>query len=520
MTWPLGRVTDVVIPASDDVHFSIWRLAWVAHQLPSDPQHLFDANIFHPAKGTLALSDAMLLVGALGLPFFRAGVNPALVHNYLMLAAIVSSMLCAFALARRVTGSDPAAWLAAVIFGLAPYRMAHIGHLELQWTMWMPLAMLLLHRLMEAPTLARGLLLGAALAAQVLCSIYYGLFLACYLVVAWLVTIPFEKAKGRIAAATAIAVVPLLLVAVIYGPPYSATRQQFGERRADEVATFSAVPGDYLRVPQENVLRGRPDSGPAPDERSLFPGFIALLFAAGAFVPPLSRTSVTYLILAIVAADFSLGVNGVLFAALQGVFSLAESLRAPARFGVLVLLSVAVLASIGAARLYRRWPHLAPFVSVALTLVCLAEYWSSPMGVRHYDPRPGEAYAWLAANPPGTVVLELPAPTGQTLWLREPEYQLRSINHWQPLVNGYSAYAPGPYVRLINELPDFPERHVIVSLREIGVRYILVHREYFSAEDFDRLMQKVEASSRVRPLRVFGDGDNRVVVLELNYDPE
>ena len=199
MTWPLGRVTDVVIPASDDAHFSIWRLAWVAHQLPADPQHLFDANIFHPAKGTLALSDAMLLVGALGLPFFHAGVNPAIVHNYLMLAAIVSSMLCMFALARRLTGSDPAAWLAAIIFGLAPYRMAHIGHLELQWTMWMPLAMLLLHRLVEKPTLARGLALGLALAAQAFCSIYYGLFLACYLAAAWLVMVPFEKAKGRIA---------------------------------------------------------------------------------------------------------------------------------------------------------------------------------------------------------------------------------------------------------------------------------------------------------------------------------
>ena len=519
MTWPLGRVTDVVIPASDDAQFSIWRLAWVAHQLPVDPRHLFDANIFHPARGTLALSDAMLLVGAFGLPFFRAGVNPALVHNYLMLAAIVSSMLCAFALARRVSGSDPAAWLAAVIFGLAPYRMAHIGHLELQWTMWMPLGMLLLHRLMKKSTLVRGLLLGAALAAQLLCSIYYGLFLACYLAVAWLAMMPFERAKARVAAATAIAIVPLLLVAVIYGPPYLETSRQFGERRADEVATFSAVPGDYLRVPQENVLGGRPDSGPAPDERSLFPGFIALVFAIAALVP-LSRTSILYLILAIVAADLSLGVNGVLFAALPGVFSPAESLRAPARFGVLVLLSVAVLAAIGAGRLYRRWPRLAPLVSVALTLLCLAEYWSSPIGVRPYDPRPTEVDAWLADQPPGSAVLELPAPTGQTLWHREPEYQLRSIHHWQPLVNGYSAFAPGAYVRLINELPEFPERHVIVALREIGVKYILLHREYFSAQDFDRLMQQVEASSRVRPLRVFGAGDKRVVVLELNYDPE
>jgi hypothetical protein len=520
MTWPLGRVTDVVIPASDDAQFSIWRLAWVAHQLPSDPGHLFDANIFHPARGTLALSDAMLLVGAIGLPFFKAGINPAIVHNYLMLAAIVSSMLCAFALARRATGSDPAAWLGAVIFGLAPYRMAHIGHLELQWTMWMPLAMLLLLRLIEKPGLARGLFLGAALAAQVLSSIYYGLFLACYLAVAWLALLPFERQKGRIVAATAAALAPLLLVAVIYSPPYSATRAQFGVRPADEVAAFSAVPGDYLRVPQENVLRGSRDSGVAADERSLFPGFLAILLAIGALVPPFSRASMTYLGLAIVAADLSLGVNGILFPGLQSVFSMAASLRAPARFGVLVLLSVATLASIGAARLYQRRPRLAPVVSVVLTLLCLAEYWSSPIGVRRYDPRPGEVDAWLAANPPGTVILELPAPTGKTLWLREPEYQLRSIHHWQPMVNGYSAFAPESYVRLINELEDFPERHVITALREIGVKYILIHREHFTEESFDRLMQRVEASSRVRPVRTFGDGNKRVVVLELNYDPE
>jgi hypothetical protein len=291
-------------------------------------------------------------------------------------------------------------------------------------------------------------------------------------------------------------------------------------RPADEVAAFSAVPGDYLRVPQENVLRGSRDSGVAADERSLFPGFLAILLAIGALVPPFSRASMTYLGLAIVAADLSLGVNGILFPGLQSVFSMAASLRAPARFGVLVLLSVATLASIGAARLYQRRPRLAPVVSVVLTLLCLAEYWSSPIGVRRYDPRPGEVDAWLAANPPGTVILELPAPTGKTLWLREPEYQLRSIHHWQPMVNGYSAFAPESYVRLINELEDFPERHVITALREIGVKYILIHREHFTEESFDRLMQRVEASSRVRPVRTFGDGNKRVVVLELNYDPE
>ena len=35
--------------------FSMWRLAWIAHALATDPRHLFDANIFHPAKGIARL---------------------------------------------------------------------------------------------------------------------------------------------------------------------------------------------------------------------------------------------------------------------------------------------------------------------------------------------------------------------------------------------------------------------------------------------------------------------------------
>ena len=42
------------VPDRGDPLFSMWRIAWVAHQLPLAPRHLFDANIFHPAARTLA----------------------------------------------------------------------------------------------------------------------------------------------------------------------------------------------------------------------------------------------------------------------------------------------------------------------------------------------------------------------------------------------------------------------------------------------------------------------------------
>jgi hypothetical protein len=519
MTWPLGRITMVGLPASDDAYFSVWRLAWIAHQLPSDPARLFDANIFYPATGTLAYSDAMLFVGLLGTPFFLLGFDPGLIHNGLLLAAIVSSMLCAFALARRLTGSDPAALIAALIFGLAPYRMAHIGHLELQWTMWMPLSMLLLHQLVESPALARGVWLGAALAAQLLSSIYYGIFLACYLAAAWIALMPLAKPRRRFVAASAAAIGPLIVAALIYAPPYLHTRAEFGERRPDEVRAYSATASDYLRVPAGNWLYGDAEEAPAPEERSLFPGALAILLAAVAVITARSRATFLYLGLGVLSFDLSLGSNGILFRLLRLV-SVAGSLRSPSRFGVLVLLSAAVLAAIGAARIFARYPRMVPLVTLLLSFVCLGEYWSAPFTVRAFESRPGEVDQWLATHPPGTVVLELPTPTGATLWRYEPEYQLRSINHWQPLVNGYSAFPPASYVRLIDLLPSFPEREVIMALRERQVRFIVIHRAVYGDAEFDRVVKAAEASSRLWPVRTFGSGETEVRAFELNYLPE
>jgi hypothetical protein len=521
MTWPLGRLWASSLPASDDAYFTVWRLAWIAHQLPTNPAHVFDANILHPATNTLAYSDAMLLVGAMAQPFFALGLDPALIHNLMLLLAIASSMVCAFALARYLTGSAAAATLAALVFGLAPYRIAHIGHLELQWTMWMPLSMLLLHRLLEAPSAWRGALLGATLAAQVLCSIYYGAFLACYLGIAWLALIPFAAAKERIVWATSAATLPLLVVVFIYGPAYAATHAQFGERSANEVQRFSAEPGDYLRVPPENLWRGSSQPEAAPDERSLFPGAIAVVLAGAALATrPVSRVTVTYTLLALVAADFSLGLNGLLFPLLQKVVGAAGSLRAPARFGVLVLMSIAMLAAIGADRIFRRWPHHARAAALMLSLLCVAEYWSAPLPLRAVDLRPAEIDRWLSSLPAGTAIAQLPTPTTDTLWLAEPLYQMRSINHWQPMVNGYSAFLPADHARLFDQLDAFPERPAILALRDRGVKYILIHRRLYPADRFDRLMESVDASTRLSRVGTFDDHGGEVVVVELNYQPE
>src|SRR6476661_2683192 len=70
MTWPLasglnrlGRTAN-----SGDARVSVWNVAWVAHALLTDPADLFDANIFHPHRNTLAYSEANIVAGAAAVP--------------------------------------------------------------------------------------------------------------------------------------------------------------------------------------------------------------------------------------------------------------------------------------------------------------------------------------------------------------------------------------------------------------------------------------------------------------------
>ena len=69
-----------------DALLNMWTIGWVAHQLPRDPRHLFDANIFYPERLTLAYSEAMIVQGALALPVIAAGGSPVLAFNLVLLA--------------------------------------------------------------------------------------------------------------------------------------------------------------------------------------------------------------------------------------------------------------------------------------------------------------------------------------------------------------------------------------------------------------------------------------------------
>ena len=121
LTWP-QVAHPLRVPVHDDAYFSMWRLAWIAHQLRTDPLHLFDGNIFYPSKDTLAYSDALLLQGIVGAPFIWLGAPVVLIYNLHILATFVLCGLGLFLLARDLTGVPAAGLVAGIVFGFATYR--------------------------------------------------------------------------------------------------------------------------------------------------------------------------------------------------------------------------------------------------------------------------------------------------------------------------------------------------------------------------------------------------------------
>jgi hypothetical protein len=166
MTWPLAKDLGGLgrtHPNDADGQFAIWNVAWVARTLVVDPLRLFDANIYHPHKLTLAYSEANILTGAIGAPVYWLSRNPWLTLNAVMLFGFASAYAAAYFLMRHLTGSRHASAAAAVLYAFCPYVFSHLSHIQLLMTGGVPLALWLLHRLADDASLRRARGAGADL---------------------------------------------------------------------------------------------------------------------------------------------------------------------------------------------------------------------------------------------------------------------------------------------------------------------------------------------------------------------
>lgn len=505
MTWPQAAHIGTRALDHQDVFFNMWRFAWFAHALATAPAHLLDGNVFYPEVRTLTFSDAMPVESLVAAPLLWSGVPAVLVHNLLLLGAIVLSGAGAYVLARRLTGSAAAGVTAGIVFAFAPYRFEHFMHMELQWTVWTPWAFWALDRTLETGERRFGVLTGASVALQMLSSVYYGIFLATELGLCALLLVLSQRQRLRaVARSLAIGGAIAAAVSVAYAMPYLHTKKQMGGRDQSQILEYSARPSSYLVATESNYLYGQ---RPGRRERRLFPGLVPCLLAVfGLLAARPTRQAIVYLLALVLAFEMSLGFYGYSYRFLYAHVPVFEGLRAPARLGIFVVFFLGLLAAYGHAALEqvlpRTWRRVA---AVVIPVALLLEYWVAPLPLIAYPNAAPPLYAWLARQP-RAVVLELPVPHPDTLPGDEARYSYMSTFHWMPLANGYSGFYPASYLSRLEALRRFPDDIAIARLRADGVRYVIVHAASYSPDTLGQLLSRMAMSPSFRQLGRFNDG--------------
>jgi hypothetical protein len=475
LMWPQVRQLRSV-PDLGDPLFSIWRMAWVSHQLPRDPLALFDANQFHPERLTLTYSDAIIVPSLMTAPLFWLGIHPVAIYNLLLLSSFVLSGAAMFLLVRALTVRVDAAVISGILFALYPYRFEHYSHLELLMTMWMPLALLGLHRTLAEGRLRDGLATGLTFALQTLSSLYYGCFLAVYMAVLggalWVGRGCPRRPLRALAAGGALAAVLVAPVAA----QYIASRPMMGTRDDGTIQFYSARGPDYLKPTARSRLYNAWATRGSP-ERELFPRLMPVALTAVAIWPPLSVVRIAYVLAFVVALDGSFGFNGPTFTSLHAMLSPFQGLRVPARFSLLAGMTLTILAGYGAARLLEHWPGRRRTVAGALVLLVIVEALPVLPLQRVWD-APPDVYDSIAGLDPPVVVAEFPMPRDIYRSDFDTRYLYFSTFHWQTLVNGNSGFFPPSYFELLASQQDFPNDASLGYLRSRGVQYVTLHGRF------------------------------------------
>ena len=517
LTYPQVRGFATSVPYHSDPYFSMWRLGWVAHAIRHAPGQMFDTNIFYPEHLTLAYSDAMLLPGVILAPLFWAGTSPVIIYNLALFCAFTLSGLTAFSLARLVTGNVGASLVAGMIYAFAPYRFTHYMHLELQLVFWIPLLLFIIHRSLPHLTVRDGALFGAILGCQLLSCIYAGIYAAMFCVVfvpclaLSAVARPMPASSGETRRSPGEggtggrpfrpSIKPLMaagvmtgLLALPYAFAYVGARGTVGTRSIEQFRFYSASLANYLSAPQMNrFYGGTAITDPIfADEMNLFPGVVTVLLAlTGAFASK-SRSRYPYVVGLIFAIVMTAGVNGVLHGWLFEHVSLFQALRSPARFGILVILCLAVLSAYGMAVLLDRigTPKRRVGVTAAVVMLLMAEFSSSPPIVP--VPAPSKVDAYLALRPPA-VIVELPLISPYGIWgSLDWLYMYQGLSHFHKMLNGYSGYAPASFYQMRELMSGFPDDRSIAFLRRRRVDYVVIRTGKFESADAAILLERVQ----------------------------
>jgi len=186
-----------------------------------------------------------------------------------------------------------------------------------------------------------------------------------------------------------------------------------------------------------------------------------------------------------------------------------SALRVPARWSLVGGLGLALAACAGASR-------LSPPALGAVIALALVEAVHAPLPVSRvpHDGEPPPVYRFLASARRGPVI-EFPLASSIAEQMEvEPQRVYWSTVHWQPLVNGYSGYAPPTYRELAGIFAAGPTPEALGVLTSWGVTTVVVHDDELS-----EAQRPLWGGTQGRLAQIYRDDATRVFALEGSAPP-
>lgn len=510
---------------------------WVAQALLLGESPFIDPRLNYPDNLALAATDVSFLSMVLVAPATWV-LGPTFSYNLIIFLSSLCSGYFTYLWLVRLTGSRAGGIIAGLAFMLAPYRIVHsYAHLNLVGTHILPLFFWRLDTALHPPSPRERdlwLLGGATFLVGAVSQYYLVLCLVTGATYALLTLLPrpgyILRSGWRLAVSvffgTLLSILPafsLLSCGIL--EPYNVGRTRL----------WSADPLNFILPPRIHPLWGtwieqlRPE--PYWGEKTLYLGLVAGLLALIPFVPRLADGAAplweqarqrrrVWLGVALVAAVFALGTdlwlnnqplqrdNPIWLPAYYlAQLPLLGSMRVWARFGIITMLFVALLAGVGTTALLGRlhpWRGLALVVLVALVVL---DFLPGNAGTTPLTPRPIDR--WLADQPGDFAVAFLPAENDVANY----QAMFGTLFHGKHLpAFVHSRHMPPAYVTFMLTAQQFPAPEAIARLHALHLRYLLLERRLFTGWRTPRWEEIAAALAQSPELRVVTEVDGFVVV--------
>ena len=542
MTFPLVLKITTHLPgfsSTDEIYGTIWdswriKYSWCNHLSFKNTDFIsypFGLNLFSSGYASC------LYLGILySLSIFT---TPVLTYNLQIICNFLLGFLITYALIRYITRSMAGSLLGAVAFGFSPYQFVRSWqHISLTYNYLIPLSCLAIIMLCEKPHNRQAFFLcGAVLLAF---SLDYAIsFFTVFALAAFFAYSVFFNWKKFFAGGinqdkyfifikkffvvVAIAAVvsfpqffPVIKNRILYYSRSPASAFNPYHRSFNDLFAQSARPLSYLLPTIVHPVFGKFTEqfvgtelyGDSFTEHTLYLGWVPLLLAFVAFrrwrKNRKSRTTNNedfyigfFVFLAVAAWLFSqppwwdiFGFK--IYMPSFFMYKILPMFRAYCRFGIVVMLAVAVLAGFGLKFVLERFKSRKTKTAMAALFCALVlfEFWNwPPYKVMDLSKVPA-VYYWLKGQPKDIAVAEYPLDSDSPNEL----YKFFQTVHEKKIINGTIL---GTYAnKVAQEIRCLSESETAANLKWMGVKYVIVHKDDYlktdlveDKEDLERIPQ-------------------------------